>query len=86
MLNKYPAWKNILVLLVVVLGFLYSSPNLFPDDPALQISHESLPVTEADMATVTTALEAAQIEFFGDVVENESGLVHSRIVVSGPGE
>lgn len=75
MLNKYPAWKNILVLLVVVLGFLYSSPNLFPDDPALQISHESLPVTEADMATVTTALEAAQIEFFGDVVENESGLV-----------
>ena len=75
MLNKYPAWKNILVLMVIVLGFLYSSPNLFPDDPALQISHESLPVTEADMATVTTALEAAQIDFFGEVVENESGLV-----------
>ena len=75
MLNKYPAWKNILVLLVIVLGFLYSSPNLFPDDPALQISHESLPVAEADMATVTTALEAAQIDFFGDVVENESGFV-----------
>ncbi|MEZ5492597.1 MAG: protein translocase subunit SecD [Gammaproteobacteria bacterium] len=75
MLNKYPLWKNALVLLVVVLGFLYSSPNLFPDDPALQISHESVPVTEADLAIATTALEAAQIEFFGEQVQDESGLI-----------
>jgi preprotein translocase subunit SecD len=75
MLNKYPVWKNILVLLVIVLGFLYSSPNLFPDDPALQISHESLPVNEADLAQVTTALEAAQIEFFGEELSGESALV-----------
>jgi len=75
MLNKYPAWKNILVLLVVVLGFLYSSPNLFPDDPALQISHESLPVTEADLAIATTALEAAQIDFFGEQLNDDNALV-----------
>jgi len=75
MLNKYPVWKNLLILLVVVLGFLYSSPNLFPDDPALQISHESIPVSEADLAVATTALEAAQIDFFGESVNGENALI-----------
>ncbi|MBL4819539.1 MAG: protein translocase subunit SecD [Gammaproteobacteria bacterium] len=75
MLNKYPAWKNILVVLVVMLGFLYSVPNLFPDDPALQISHEANPVNEADLAVITTALEAAQIDFFGETLQDESALV-----------
>ncbi|MCB1670093.1 MAG: protein translocase subunit SecD [Gammaproteobacteria bacterium] len=75
MLNKYPLWKNALILLVVVWGLLYSAPNLFPDDPALQISHESVPVTEADLAIATTALEAAQIDFFGEQVNGENALV-----------
>ncbi|MEC7581029.1 MAG: hypothetical protein VYC85_01360, partial [Pseudomonadota bacterium] len=32
MLNRYPLWKNLLILLIVVLGLLYSAPNLYPDD------------------------------------------------------
>ena len=38
MLNRYPLWKYLLIALVVVLGFVYSLPNLYPDDPAIQIS------------------------------------------------
>lgn len=75
MLNRYPLWKNLLILLVILLGFLYSSPNLFPDDPALQVSHESQQVGESDLALVTTALEAAQIDFFGADLGEESILV-----------
>lgn len=75
MLNKYPAWKNLLILLVVVLGMLYSAPNLYRDDPALQISHESEPVTEPDLAVVTTALEAAGINYFGETLQDNSILV-----------
>ncbi len=74
MLNKYPAWKNILILLVVVWGLVYSIPNLYPDDEAIQISNESLSVNESDLAAVTTALEAAEIEFFGEEL-TESGLL-----------
>ncbi|MEY3666714.1 MAG: Protein-export rane protein SecD, partial [Pseudomonadota bacterium] len=33
MLNKFPLWKNLLILFVVVLGGIYSAPNLYPDDP-----------------------------------------------------
>lgn len=38
MLTRYPLWKNILIVFVLVLGIIYSLPNLYPDDPVLQIS------------------------------------------------
>ena len=38
MLNKYPAWKYILILIILGLGALYSLPNLYPDDFAVQIT------------------------------------------------
>ncbi|MFM1896011.1 MAG: hypothetical protein RLZZ385_1085 [Pseudomonadota bacterium] len=75
MLNRYPLWKNLLILVVILLGMLYSAPNLFPDDPALQVSHESEPVTLADLGVITSALEAAGIEYFGEAVEGESAMV-----------
>ena len=31
MLNKYPLWKYALIVLVLVVGFIYSAPNLYPD-------------------------------------------------------
>ncbi|MDB3993401.1 protein translocase subunit SecD [Gammaproteobacteria bacterium] len=75
MLNKYPAWKNALVLLVVLLGFLYSIPNIYPDDEAIQISADNLSLSESDMVAITSALEAAQIEFFGEEITEESILI-----------
>ena len=65
MLNKYPWWKNFLILLVAVLGFVYSIPNLYEDDEAILLSNESADITEADMSIATTALEAASVAFFG---------------------
>ena len=64
MLNKYPLWKNLLILLVAVLGFVYSIPNLYEDDEAILLSNENFEVAEADMDVATTALEAAQVSYF----------------------
>lgn len=36
-LNRYPAWKNGLIVLIVILGIIYALPNLFGENPALQI-------------------------------------------------
>ena len=72
MLNRYPLWKNLLILFIVVLGLLYSAPNLYPDDEAILINNENLEISEADVAVVETALEAAQIEFFGVVSDENS--------------
>ena len=80
MLNKYPAWKNLLILLVVFLGFLYSVPNIYPDDEAIQISSDGVSLNESVMATITTALEAAQVDFFGEEITDESILVRVNSV------
>ena len=75
MLNKYPLWKNILILLVVILGFLYAIPNIYPDDEAIQITNENVSLSETDMAVVTTALEAAEVDSFGKEVDESRLLV-----------
>jgi preprotein translocase subunit SecD len=72
MLNRYPLWKNLLILFFVVLGLLYSAPNLYPDDEAILINNENLEMSEADVAQVETALEAAQIDFFGVEIDANS--------------
>ena len=77
MLNRYPAWKNVLIIIVVILGFLYSVPNIYPDDEAIQISTDNLNLNESDLATITTALEAAQVEFFGEEFTEENILSDS---------
>jgi len=37
-LNKFPLWKNLLVIVVVVLSTIYAIPNFFGEDPAVQVS------------------------------------------------
>lgn len=36
--NRFPAWKYLLLMAVIVLGLTYSMPNIFGDDPAVQVS------------------------------------------------
>jgi preprotein translocase subunit SecD len=37
-MNQYPAWKYVLILLVVTIGAVYALPNLYGEDPALQVT------------------------------------------------
>ena len=70
MLNKYPLWKYVLILAVLVVGFIYSAPNLYPDDPAIQISGAStaLQVNQADLDRVSRALTDAGIKVKGSTL------------------
>ncbi|WLI28581.1 protein translocase subunit SecD [Pseudomonas rhodesiae] len=64
MLNKYPLWKYVLILAVLAIGFIYSAPNLYPDDPAIQITgaSTSLQVNQADLDRASKALTDAGIQ------------------------
>ncbi|MBH3410263.1 MULTISPECIES: protein translocase subunit SecD [Pseudomonas] len=78
MLNKYPLWKYALILVVLAIGFIYSAPNLYPDDPAVQISGASsaLRVNQADLDRVSKALVDAGITVKGaSLGEKGSGLI-----------
>ncbi|WP_060511430.1 protein translocase subunit SecD [Pseudomonas sp. NBRC 111124] len=78
MLNKYPLWKYALILVVLAIGFIYSAPNLYPDDPAVQVSGASsaLQVNQADLDRVSKALVDAGITVKGaSLGEKGSGLI-----------
>jgi len=38
---EFPRWKYVLVTLVVLIGLLFALPNLFGEDPALQVERKS---------------------------------------------
>jgi preprotein translocase subunit SecD len=37
-MNQYPAWKYLLIITLVVIGLFYALPNLYGEDPAVQVS------------------------------------------------
>ncbi|HHJ18152.1 MAG TPA: protein translocase subunit SecD [Gammaproteobacteria bacterium] len=37
-MNQYPAWKYLLIIVLLLVGVLYALPNLYGSDPAVQIS------------------------------------------------
>ncbi|MCZ4337105.1 protein translocase subunit SecD [Shewanella colwelliana] len=37
MLNKYPMWKNLMVMIIIAVGAFYAIPNLFGEDHAVQV-------------------------------------------------
>jgi len=51
MLNQYPMWKNVLVAAVMFFGALYALPNIYSQDPVIE-------VTGTRNATVSDALQA----------------------------
>lgn len=82
MLNKYPLWKNLLILAVLGLGFFYAAPNLYAPDPALQISGQSSTqlIDELALRRVTQALDAEGLSYFGAEVGegNKNALVRLK--------
>lgn len=63
--NRFPIWKNLLVLFVVVIAFLYAAPNLYGDDPAIQVmgANAAIPVDSMTEAKVKETLQLAQISY-----------------------
>jgi len=63
-MNHYPLWKNLLIIAVIVIGAVFAVPNLFEDDPAVQISaSRSAKVDLALMSEVEKALQAQSISY-----------------------
>ncbi len=62
----FPKWKFGLVVGLVLLATLYSLPNLFPQEPAIQISaNRGATIDEVLQGRVEGALKGKKIEYFG---------------------
>jgi len=67
MINKFPAWKNLLVVVVLAVGTMLALPNVFGEDPAVQIS-----------GTERAELDQQAMDRILQVLEAEEGLVPHR--------
>ncbi len=76
MLNRYPLWKNLMVVFTLLIGLLYALPNVYGEDPAIQISGAR--GASADMSTldaVTEDLNQNKLSYKSVAFENGTVLV-----------
>lgn len=63
MQNKYPLWKNLMLVFVTILGLIYAIPNLYSEDPVVQVSSQT-PIDVQKLKTqVNQLLNEAGIDF-----------------------
>jgi preprotein translocase subunit SecD len=63
-MNQYPAWKYLLVLLSLLAAIVYALPNIYGEDPALQITPaRGFEIPPELQATIADALAAEQISY-----------------------
>lgn len=75
-MNKYPRWKYILLSIMFVIGVVYSIPNLFGNDPAVQISpHSGYKVDQALEDQVQKILVTNQLPYKSMKEDTQSLLV-----------
>lgn len=70
MINQYPLWKYLLIAVILLVGTVYALPNLYGEDPALQIS-----------ATRTEKVDAA-IQDRVEGVLREAAIAHGKVELS----
>jgi preprotein translocase subunit SecD len=58
-MNQYPLWKYLLVLVLCTVGLVYALPNLYGEDPAIQVSSVRVKVDASTLARADQALQKA---------------------------
>lgn len=76
MLNRYPLWKYLMVVFAITISALYALPNLYGEDPAIQVTGaRGASVDMSTLDAVTEALDKAQLSHKSIAFENGSILV-----------
>lgn len=59
--NRYPLWKYLLILAIILVGAVYAAPNLYGEDPAVQVSARGGVVVDKLPVMVTEVLQQVEI-------------------------
>ena len=81
MVNHYAPWKYILLIVILTLGFIYATPNLYGEDPAVQISHRVNLVDEEELGQISSLLENENIDYRS--ISLEAGNILIRFADTG---
>lgn len=74
---RYPVWKYVVIVLVLCISVIYSLPNLYPDEPAIQISgaNAGIKADQAVLQQAESALKQAGLGFHGAEVQAKGALL-----------
>ena len=61
MLNQYPLWKYILLVVGLIIASIYALPNLYGEDPAVQVSHRTKSLTEEDKLLIQQTITGKEL-------------------------
>ncbi|HGM5491538.1 TPA: protein translocase subunit SecD [Serratia fonticola] len=71
MLNRYPLWKYLMLIVVILVGLLYALPNIYGEDPAVQITGaRGVAASETTLVQVRNVLEKDNIASKSIALEN----------------
>jgi preprotein translocase subunit SecD len=66
MQNSYPLWKNVLILLVFLVSIIYALPNLYGEDPSVQVSsNRPTPLAQNVATDIENLIKAANAPLKG---------------------
>jgi preprotein translocase subunit SecD len=71
MQNKYPLWKNLMLVLITIIGLIYAIPNLYSEDPVVQVSSDKPVNTTQLKQEVETLLTNAKVPYQGIALNND---------------
>ncbi|WGT62217.1 protein translocase subunit SecD [Variovorax paradoxus] len=77
-MNRYPVWKYAIIVIVLLVGLIYSLPNFFGEAPAVQVSaaKSTVKVDAATQGRVEEALKTAGLT--PDLLTLEGGSLRAR--------
>lgn len=73
-MNRYPWWKYVLMAVAVIVGLLYTAPNMFGEAPAVQVTggKSAVKVDEGVRSRVETMLKTANLASESVVLDGNS--------------
>ena len=78
-----PWWKYVLVISVIAIAIIYALPNVYPEQPAVQVSHESRPLNKEDIQRIQTILNTdTNIQIDG--IESAQDGSHATVLLPTP--
>ena len=78
-MNRYPLWKYILILIILIFSTIYALPNLYGSDPALQVSaSRSAEVSDLTKFQIESALKDAKMEYKNIELDNSKLLIRFK--------
>ena len=73
LINRYPLWKYLLILFVIVAAFIYAAPNLYAEYPAVQIMGSGTAIVDDNvLTTVKTTLDKAGVKYQSAQFQNQT--------------